>query len=146
MCNSCVCVAKASPWLFGAASGNCGWCCGNMYDFIQSCAGVYALVQLLETVLLHTALHSLMQAWSALYYSCDVVWHFTVSPSFMVLWSFIQLTLGPGYFEFFKCKEFPQYMWELKISKLNISEKKLNIDGHLVSTLGGSGGLERTDF
>ena len=37
-------------------------------------------------------------------------------------------------------------MWELKISELNINEKKLNIDGHLVSTLGGCGGLQRTDF
>ena len=35
-------------------------------------------------------------------------------------------TLGPGYFEIFKCKEFPQYMRELEIS-----EKKLNIDKHL---------------
>ena len=37
-------------------------------------------------------------------------------------------------------------MQELEISELNISEKKLNIDGHLVSTLEGCGGLERTDF
>ena len=32
-------------------------------------------------------------------------------------------------------------MQELEISELNISEKKLNIDGHLVSTLRGCGGL-----
>ena len=50
-----------------------------------------------------------------------------------------ECTLRPRYFEFFKHKEFPQYMWELKISELNISEKKLNIDGHLVSTLEGCG-------
>ena len=37
-------------------------------------------------------------------------------------------------------------MWELKISELDISEKKLNIDGYLVSFLGGCGGLERIDF
>ena len=37
-------------------------------------------------------------------------------------------------------------MWELKISELNISGKKVNTDGHLVSTLGGCGSLERTDF
>ena len=37
-------------------------------------------------------------------------------------------------------------MQELEISELDISEKKLNIDGHLVSTLGGCGALERTDF
>ena len=32
------------------------------------------------------------------------------------------------------------------MSELDISEKKLNIDGHLVSILGVCGGLERTDF
>ena len=37
-------------------------------------------------------------------------------------------------------------MWELEISKLAISKKKLNIDDHLVSNLGGSDGLERTAF
>ena len=37
-------------------------------------------------------------------------------------------------------------MKEHKISKLNISKKNLNIDGHLVSTLGGCGGLEISDF
>ena len=37
-------------------------------------------------------------------------------------------------------------MWELKISELDISKNKHDIDGHLVSTLGGCGGLERTDF
>ena len=31
-------------------------------------------------------------------------------------------------------------------SELDISKKELNIDGHLVSTLGGCGGLERTDL
>ena len=58
----------------------------------------------------------------------------------------IYIHSGPDIFEFFKCKEFPQYMQELKISELDISKKKLNIDGHLVSTLGSCGGLERTDF
>ena len=37
-------------------------------------------------------------------------------------------------------------MWELKIRELDINENKLDIDGHLVSTLGGFGGLERIDF
>ena len=37
-------------------------------------------------------------------------------------------------------------MRELEISELDISKKKLNIDGHLVSTLGACGGLERTHF
>ena len=38
-------------------------------------------------------------------------------------------------------------MQELEISELQYKQKKnLNIDGHLVSTLGGCGGLERTDF
>ena len=55
-------------------------------------------------------------------------------------------TLRPRYFEFLKCKKFPRYMWELKVSELNISKRKLNIDGYLVSTLGGCVGLERTDF
>ena len=31
------------------------------------------------------------------------------------------------------------------MQELKISEKKLNIDGHLVSTFGGYVGLERTD-
>ena len=71
------------------------------------------------------------------------------SPDVFDLWISLLLvlyTLRPGYFEFFKNKEFPRYMWELKISELDISKKKLNIDGHLVSTLGGCGGFERTDF
>ena len=34
-------------------------------------------------------------------------------------------------------------MEEFKISELDISEKNLYIDGHLVSTLGGCGGLEK---
>ena len=37
-------------------------------------------------------------------------------------------------------------MWELKIGELDIRKKKLNIDGHLVSTLGGCGGLEKNLF
>ena len=37
-------------------------------------------------------------------------------------------------------------MWELKVSGFDISKKKLNVDGHLVSTLGGCGGHERTDL
>ena len=37
-------------------------------------------------------------------------------------------------------------MQELKISELDITKKKLNIDGHLVYILGGCGGPERTDF
>ena len=37
-------------------------------------------------------------------------------------------------------------MQELEISELNISEEKLNIDGHLVSTLGGCGGPEKLTF
>ena len=37
-------------------------------------------------------------------------------------------------------------MQELEISELHISEKKLIINGHLDSTLGGFSGLERTDF
>ena len=43
-------------------------------------------------------------------------------------------------------KNFLNICGELKISKLDISKKKLNIDGHLVSALGGCGGLERIDF
>ena len=37
-------------------------------------------------------------------------------------------------------------MWELEINELNLNETKLNTDGHLVSTLGGCGGLEGTNF
>ena len=37
-------------------------------------------------------------------------------------------------------------MQELKIRELNIRGKKLDIDGHLVSILGGCGGLEISDF
>ena len=50
-------------------------------------------------------------------------------------------TFGPRYFKFFNYKEFPQYMPELQING-----KKLDIDGHLVSTLEGCSGLERPDF
>ena len=55
-----------------------------------------------------------------------------------------RITLRSRYFKSFKCEEFPLYMWELEISKLDISGKKFYIHWHLVSTLGGCAGLERT--
>ena len=65
--------------------------------------------------------------------------------SVIIAYNPMPYTLWPGYFEFFKCKEFLRYMWELEISELNVSRKNL-LDGHLVSNLGGCGGRERTDY
>ena len=64
------------------------------------------------------------------------------------------LGFNPSHFTYI----WAQIFWVFKMQRIALiyvgtwnkqawyKQKNLNIDGHLVSTLGGCGGLERTDF